>query len=59
MTPAKPAPAYQASVQFATETGPPPQETQIRIDTVAIEDGSLNFADFWIQPNYRVSIAQH
>ena len=58
MTPAKPAPAYQMSVQVATAEGPPPQETQVRIDTVAIEDGSLNFADFWIQPNYAVSIQQ-
>ena len=58
MTPAKPAPAYQTTVQVATAEGPPPQETQVRIDTVAIEDGSLNFADFWIQPNYAVSIQQ-
>ena len=58
MTPAKPAPAYQMTVQVATAEGPPPQETQVRIDTVAIEDGSLNFADFWIQPNYAVSIQQ-
>jgi hypothetical protein len=58
MTPAKPAPAYQTTVKMATAEGPPPQETQVRIDTVAIEDGSLNFADFWIQPNYRVSIQQ-
>ncbi len=58
MTPAKPAPAYQATVQVATAEGPPPQETQLRIDAVEIEDGSLNFADFWIQPNYAVSIQQ-
>jgi Domain of Unknown Function (DUF748) len=58
MTPAKPAPAYQPTVQVATAGGPPPQETQVRIDTVNIEDGSLNFADFWIQPNYAVSIQQ-
>ena len=58
MTPAKPAPAYQPTVQVATAEGPPPQDTQVRIDTVAIEEGSLNFADFWIQPNYAVSIQQ-
>lgn len=58
MTPANPAPAYNPSVQVATETGPPPQETKIRIDTVAMENASLNFADFWIQPNYAVSIEQ-
>jgi hypothetical protein len=58
MTPAKPAPAYQPTVQAATAEGPPPQETKIRIDAVAIENGSLNFADFWIQPNYAVSIQQ-
>jgi hypothetical protein len=58
MTPAKPARAYQPTVQVATAQGPPPQETQIRIDAVAIENGSLNFADFWIQPNYAVSIQQ-
>ncbi len=58
MTPANPAPAYRTTVQLAAPEGPPPQETQVRIDSVAIEDGSLNFADFWIQPNYAVSIAQ-
>jgi len=58
MTPAVPAPAYHATVQVATDEGPPPQETKIRIDTVAMEDASLNFADFWIQPNYRVGIEQ-
>ena len=58
MTPANPAPAYQPTVEFATEAGPSPQDTQIRIDTVTIENGSLNFADFWIQPNYRVGIEQ-
>jgi hypothetical protein len=58
MTPANPAPAYHATVQVATESGPPPQETEVRLDTIAIEDGSLNFADFWIQPNYRVGIEQ-
>jgi hypothetical protein len=58
MTPAKPAPAYRATVQVATEEGPPSQETKVRIDTVAMENGSLNFADFWIQPNYRVGIEQ-
>jgi hypothetical protein len=58
MTPAKPAPAYQFTVQVAAEEGPPPQETKVRIDGVHIENGSLNFADFWIQPNYAVSIQQ-
>jgi len=58
MTPANPAPAYHATVQVATEQGPPPQETKVRIETIAIENGSLNFADFWIQPNYRVGIEQ-
>ena len=58
MTPAAPAPAYQPTVQVATEEGLPSQETKVRIDTVALEDASLNFADFWIQPNYRVGIEQ-
>ena len=58
MTAAKPAPAYQPTVQVANAEGPPTQETKIRIDAVAIENGSLNFADFWIQPNYAVSIQQ-
>ena len=56
-TPANPAPAYQASIQYAAAEGPPAAETQIKIDTVTFENGSLNFADFWIQPNYAVSIA--
>jgi uncharacterized protein involved in outer membrane biogenesis len=53
----KPAPAYKASIQYAAAEGPPPAETQIKIDTVSFDNGSLNFADFWIQPNYAVSIA--
>ncbi len=31
--------------------------TAVAIDSVTISDGSMNFADFWIQPNYAVSIA--
>jgi hypothetical protein len=58
MTAETPAPAYQPSVQVATPEGPPPEETKIRIDTIAVEDGSMNFADFWIQPNYAVSVQQ-
>ena len=54
MTPAKPAPAYNPSVQVATEQGPPPQETKIRIDSVVMDDGSLNYADICIQPKNRV-----
>jgi len=56
MKPATPAPAYVPSVEVAAPGGPPPAETQVTIDTVAIENGSANFADFWIQPNYAVSI---
>jgi hypothetical protein len=56
-TAAKPAPAYNPTVQLAEEGGPPTAETQVRIDNVRITNGSLNFADFWIQPNYAVSIA--
>jgi hypothetical protein len=33
-----------------------PGAMQIRIDTVKITDASANFADFWIQPNYAVSL---
>jgi hypothetical protein len=57
-TPATPAPAYQTSVKYAAADSPPPAETQVAIDTVSFDNGSLNFADFWIQPNYAVSIAQ-
>jgi hypothetical protein len=58
MTPARPAPEYHATLEYAAAEGPSLAETQLRIDTVAIEEGSLNFADFWIQPNYAVSIQQ-
>jgi hypothetical protein len=33
-----------------------PGAMQLRIGTVRITNGSANFADFWIQPNYAVSI---
>ena len=56
MKPATPAPAYVPSVAMAAPGGPSPAETQVAIDTVSIENGSANFADFWIQPNYAVSI---
>ena len=56
MMPAAPAPAYVPSVAMAAPGGPPTAETQVAIDTVSIENGSANFADFWIQPNYAVSI---
>ena len=56
MKPATPAPAYVPSVAMAAPGGPPPAETQVAIDTVTVENGSANFADFWIQPNYAVSI---
>ena len=56
MKPATPAPAYVPSVELAAPGGPPPAETQVAIDTVSIENGSANFADFWIQPNYAVSL---
>ncbi len=56
LKPATSAPAYVATVQVATAGGPAPQQTVVAIDNVAIEDGSANFADFWIQPNYAVSI---
>jgi hypothetical protein len=37
------------------EVAPPPQ---INIGRVQVENGSANFADFWITPNYAVSIQQ-
>ncbi|HVY82123.1 MAG TPA: DUF748 domain-containing protein [Steroidobacteraceae bacterium] len=33
-----------------------PGAMQLRVGTVKITKGSANFADFWIQPNYAVSI---
>ena len=35
-----------------------PQPMKMRIGRVNIRNGSGNFADFWIQPNYAVSIQQ-
>jgi len=53
-------PAAVQTVQTGTgETKAPggnPGEMKISIGTVRVTDGSANFADFWIQPNYAVSI---
>lgn len=53
-------PAAVQTVETSTgETKAPggnPGEMQISIGTVRVTDGSANFADFWIQPNYAVSI---
>jgi hypothetical protein len=37
--------------------GPTDAPLAMSIGTVRIADGSANFADFWIQPNYAVSLA--
>lgn len=37
--------------------GPTDSPLAMSIGTVRIVDGSANFADFWIQPNYAVSLA--
>jgi hypothetical protein len=37
--------------------GPTDAPLAMKIGTVRIADGSANFADFWIQPNYAVSLA--
>ncbi len=42
-TPANPAPAYQASIQYAAAEGPPAAETQIRIDTVSLRERLAQF----------------
>ena len=40
-------------------TGPGPQSPMaINIGKVTVENGSANFADFWITPNYAVSLQQ-
>jgi hypothetical protein len=44
---ARPAPAPR---------GRPPQPMPIRIGTVVIEDGTANFSDFFIQPNFSAQI---
>jgi hypothetical protein len=53
-------PAAVQTVQTTSgETKAPggnPAEMQISMGTVRVSNGSANFADFWIQPNYAVSI---
>jgi hypothetical protein len=49
-----------ASASPAVETAPPPepksQPMQVSIDTIQIVNGSANYADLWIQPNFAVGI---
>ena len=59
-TPASAPPAAVQTVQTSEGStkapGGNPGALQMRIGTVKITNGSANFADFWIQPNYAVSI---
>ena len=54
------APAAVQTVQTAAggtrAPGGNPGAMAVSIGTVRIADGSANFADFWIQPNYAVSV---
>ncbi len=56
LTPTNPVPVQTVSedavgLQYREYEG-----TAVIIDSVTISDGSMNFADFWIKPNYAVSV---
>ena len=51
------APGAVQTVRGVTEPGPQSPMT-INIGKVTVENGSANFADFWITPNYAVSLQQ-
>ncbi len=60
MTAPASAPGPVQTVKTAANEPAPenPQPMKMRIGRVNIRNGSGNFADFWIQPNYAVSIQQ-
>jgi uncharacterized protein involved in outer membrane biogenesis len=49
--------AEKAPAAASAALGPTDAPLPTSIGTVRIADGSANFADFWIQPNYTVSLA--
>lgn len=49
--------AEKAPAAASKALGPTDSPLAMSIGTVRIVDGSANFADFWIQPNYAVSLA--
>jgi uncharacterized protein involved in outer membrane biogenesis len=56
LTPANPPPVREVSEQAVGLQYREYEGTAVVIDSVTIDDGSMNFADFWIQPNYAVSV---
>jgi len=51
------APAQPAATPAPAAPTPAPAKMPMSIGTVRIANASANFADFWIQPNYAVSLA--
>lgn len=49
--------AEKAPAEAGKAVGPTDSPLQMSIGTVRIANGAANFADFWIQPNYAVSLA--
>lgn len=56
LTPANPPPVKEVSKEAVGLQYREYEGTAVVIDSVTINDGSMNFADFWIQPNYAVSV---
>jgi hypothetical protein len=56
LTPANPVPVQTVSEEAVGLQYRDYEGTAVVIDSVTITDGSMNFADFWIQPNYAVSV---
>jgi uncharacterized protein involved in outer membrane biogenesis len=56
LTPANPVPVVEVSDEAVGLQYREYEGTAMVIDSVTINDGSMNFADFWIQPNYAVSV---
>ena len=52
------APGTVQTVRGVTEPTGPQAPMAISIGKVTVENGSANFADFWITPNYAVSVQQ-
>lgn len=52
------APGAVQTVRGITESTGPRSPMTINIGKVAVENGSANFADFWITPNYAVTLQQ-
>ncbi|MBI4757333.1 MAG: DUF748 domain-containing protein [Betaproteobacteria bacterium] len=56
VSPAQPAAAEAPPAAPAARTPAPPPDYKIRVDTVTLQGGNVNFSDLFIKPNYNANL---